>query len=435
MKSVVLVTTEDRISRFATTNAGMTVLPEGSVLMVTRSGILSHTFPVLITRIPTAINQDIKAVLPSSFLDGRYLAYNLRSKEREILRSCTKEGTTVASVETNLLENLPLPLAPLNEQKRIADKLDAVLARVDACRERLDRIPAILKRFRQSVLAAATSGKLTEEWRTVRRLKEWPSSTVGESSSLVTKGASPKWQGISYVDDPSQTLFVTSENVGQGQMLLNEKKYVENEFNKKQARSMLKRGDVLTNIVGASIGRAAIYDRDVLANINQAVCVIRVDDSKLSNKFLMYFLNSPQGVANIIGGAVEVARANVSLGTISNLAFKLPTLDEQTEIVRRVEDLFAYANRLEARYTASRALVETLTPALLAKAFRGELVPQDPNDEPASVLLERIRASRADTQAKPKQRRSADRGKPVELELLPMVAEPQSVYRRQKRRG
>ena len=74
-------------------------------------------------------------------------------------------STTAPNVTRAILVQLPLPLAPLNEQKRIADKLDAVLARVDACRERLDRVPAILKRFRQAVLAAATSGKLTEEWR------------------------------------------------------------------------------------------------------------------------------------------------------------------------------------------------------------------------------------------------------------------------------
>ena len=79
----------------------------------------------------------------------------------------------------------------------------------------------------------------------------------------------------------------------------------------------------------------------------------------------------------------------------------MPHRDEQDEIVRRVESLFAYADRLEARYTAARAQVERLTPTLLAKAFRGELVPQDPNDEPASVLLERIRAARAATEAQP----------------------------------
>jgi type I restriction enzyme S subunit len=82
-------------------------------------------------------------------------------------------------------------------------------------------------------------------------------------------------------------------------------------------------------------------------------------------------------------------------------------MEEQAEIVRRVESLFAYADRLEARYAAARAQVERLTPALLAKAFRGELVPQDPNDEPASVLLERIRAARAAAPAKPKRGRAA----------------------------
>jgi hypothetical protein len=80
---------------------------------------------------------------------------------------------------------------------------------------------------------------------------------------------------------------------------------------------------------------------------------------------------------------------------LSNLPISLPPAEEQTEIIRRVESLFAFADRLEARYKASRARVERLTPALLAKAFRGELVPQDPNDEPASVLLERIRTARA----------------------------------------
>ena len=79
---------------------------------------------------------------------------------------------------------LEVPIAPLDEQKRIADKLDAVLAQVDACRERLDRVPAILKRFRQAVLAAATSGKLTEEWREEQqRSEEWQTlrlADVGE---------------------------------------------------------------------------------------------------------------------------------------------------------------------------------------------------------------------------------------------------------------
>lgn len=91
-----------------------------------------------------------------------------------------------------------------------------------------------------------------------------------------------------------------------------------------------------------------------------------------------------------------------------SLQIKIPTLEEQTEIVRRVETLFAFADRLEARLQSAQTAAERLTPALLAKAFRGELVPQDPNDEPAAELLRRLRAARAaDTASKPKRGRAA----------------------------
>jgi hypothetical protein len=97
-------------------------------------------------------------------------------------------------------------------------------------------------------------------------------------------------------------------------------------------------------------------------------------------------------LADLFTGTTIKHLTGVALG---HFEFVLPPFREQSEIVRRVEALFAYADRLEARYTTARAQVECLTSALLSKAFRGELVPQDPNDEPASVLLERIRVARA----------------------------------------
>lgn len=387
-------------------------MPAGSVLFSSRAPIGY----VAIAANEVSTNQGFKSFVLPDGLNGHFIYYYLKYIKPVAEEMAT--GTTFKELSGATTAKVPLIVAPSNEQKRIADKLDVLLARVDICSERLYRVPLILKRFRQSVLTTATSGELTADWRAKRDLAEWADSTIGESSLLVTKGASPKWQGINYVDDPRQTLFVTSENVGQGQMLLRVRKYVENEFNKKQKRSVLKRGDVLTNIVGASIGRSAIFDLENVANINQAVCVIRVDDTKLINIFLMYYLNSPQGVSDILGGAVEVARANVSLATISSLAIKLPSIEEQHEIVRRVEALFAYANRLEARYQSARAQVEKLTPALLAKAFRGELVPQDPNDEPARVLIDRIHTARATASATPKTRKprmSKQPGVPKEI--------------------
>lgn len=330
-------------------------------------------------------------VLRPNEVESRWLFNIVRSRYFVEVMSELVQGALYPAVRPRDIRGYEMPLAPLNEQIRIDDKLDALLVRVDACRERLDRVPQVLKRFRQAVLSAATSGELTEEWRAGRRnLDQWKSVHLRDLAVLITKGASPKWQGFSYV--ASGTLFVTSENVREMKIDVTEPKYVEPSFNSVQRRSVLQKGDLLTNIVGASIGRTAIFDLDAPANINQAVCVIRLKN-EIEKRFVMYALSSPKLIQHMHGEKVDVARANLSLVDVGNFPLLIPNVEEQHEIVRRVETLFAFADRLEARYTAARKQVDQLTPSLLAKAFRGELVPQDPDDEPAEKLLDRIRAA------------------------------------------
>ena len=121
-------------------------------------------------------------------------------------------------------------------------------------------------------------------------------------------------------------------------------------------------------------------------------------------KWALYWLMSPVGRELLEQRAKSTTGLHtLSVSKVSGIPIPLPSIAEQEEIISRVEDLFTLADQLEARLTAARKVVDRLTPALLAKAFRGELVPQDPNDEPASVLLERIRAAR---------QAEADAGKP-----------------------
>jgi type I restriction enzyme, S subunit len=118
----------------------------------------------------------------------------------------------------------------------------------------------------------------------------------------------------------------------------------------------------------------------------------------------MYGLQSPNLQKQISDKSSATAQANIFLGSIKSLVLSVPNLEEQHEIVRRVEALFAKADRIETQYKTARQQVDRLTPALLAKAFRGQLVPQDPTDEPASALLERIRQQR-DASPEPKKKR------------------------------
>lgn len=143
----------------------MTRYPAGAVLMVTRSGILQHSFPVALAGVSVTVNQDIKVLRPVVGIDPKFSFYLLKSFSQAILSACSKDGTTVQSIDSEKLESFIFPLPPAAEQIRIAQKLDELLTQVDTIKARIEAIPALLKRFRQSVLAAAVSGRLTEKWR------------------------------------------------------------------------------------------------------------------------------------------------------------------------------------------------------------------------------------------------------------------------------
>ena len=155
--------------------------------------------------------------------------------------------------------------------------------------------------------------------------------------------------------------------------MLKQPKFVESKFNDKEKKSILKRGDVLTNIVGASIGRTAIYNLDEVANINQAVCLIRCEPKLLNNSYLAYLLNSPVFKQILHDNEVDNARANLSLGFFANLEIPLPSLDIQKSIVGKL-DVFRYeTQRLETLYQRKIALLDELKKSLLQQAFAGEL--------------------------------------------------------------
>ncbi len=187
-------------------------------------------------------------------------------------------------------------------------------------------------------------------------------------TKVITKGSSPKWQGISYTDNPNDVLFITSENVGSYKLRLESKKYVEREFNTIEPRSILHKGDFLMNIVGASIGRTAIFDIDMEANINQAVCLIRSFSEFLSDQFFLHFFNSEICLSYMFDKQVDNARANLSMGNIANFVLPIPPLAEQHRIVAKIDQLMNLCDELKPRLTQARRLNEQLTSSLVKQA-------------------------------------------------------------------
>jgi type I restriction enzyme M protein len=217
-------------------------------------------------------------------------------------------------VPRDYVENFQIPLPPLEVQKEIVAEIEGYQKVINGAR-------AVLDHYRPHIPIHP----------------EWPMVPISEVSVRITKGSSPTWQGIEYTSSESDVLFVTSENIGLGELLLESPKYVERRFNEIEPKSILKKGDVLTNIVGASIGRTAIFSLDVDANVNQAVCVIRPNFDLILSRYLMTLLNSPEFIQRLLGNSVVNARANVSMGVLGGLTIPLPPLATQQAIVAEIE--------------------------------------------------------------------------------------------------
>lgn len=347
----------------------------------------------------------LRLVVPNGSKRWINYALKLPSVRKAIEESSSGNQLSMRNISQDKLRSIEIPLAPLPEQKRIADKLDTVLARVDVCRERLNRVPLILKRFRQSVFAAATSGQLSADWR-IQGNRNWISERAGDVCEKVQSGGTPK-EGFSKV--PGVPFLKVYNIVNQQISFEYRPQYVSRSLHEGPlAKSKVKPGDVLMNIVGPPLGKVAVVPEKFSEwNINQAITLFR-PSSRIISEWINIILCSGENIADIVNETKgSVGQINISLSQCRNFLFPVPPIEEQHEIVRRAQILLAFANRLEARLTAAQNAVDRLTPSLLAKAFRGELVPQDPNDEPAAELLKRLASNRLEAPKAPRVRKVA----------------------------
>ncbi len=336
------------------------------------------------------INEHVFICRTFSDINSKYVFRFLFSEKGQKRILANFKGSAQGGINLSFAPNTSIPLPPLNEQKQIVEKLDKLLAKVEAAKERLDKIPGILKKYRQSVLHTAVTGELTKDWREERRLLEnWDFIRLGDYAVKIGSGATPRGGKSSYRQEGIpliRSMNVYSEGFKKDGLVY---------LNENQAYALrnveVRANDVLLNITGASIGRVCIAPVSMNgARVNQHVCIIR-PASKITNKFLQLYLSAPQMQDFINKENYGVTRQALTKQIIENFKIPMPLIEEQKEIVNRVEKLLSKADEIEARYKKAKEYTDKLSQSILAKAFRGELVPQDPNDPPASKLLEKIK--------------------------------------------
>lgn len=354
---------------------------------------------VLIADRPGFCTTEIVPIKCPAQLDTRYLFYWL--KHPHFLRYVEAEshGMNMPRLGTEAGRSAPLVLAPRLEQTRVADQLDTLLARIKACNDRLDAIPGLLKRFRQAVLNAATTGALTEEWR-APDAQPWRPVVLGDVASDFSYGSAAKSSKAGAVP------VLRMGNIQQGELDWTDLVYTSDP--KEIEKYRLMPGDVLFNRTNSPelVGKTAVYQGERPAVYAGYLIRVRCSSALLPD-FLNYCLGSTAGRDYCWSVKADgVSQSNINAKKLAAFPLVLPLPDEQAEIVRRVRALFALSRGVEKRYRRMLARAERLTPQVLAKAFCGDLLPQDPNDEPASVLLARLAAERNQAGAAPRSRKA-----------------------------
>lgn len=314
-------------------------------------------------------------------LSGIRPLYVYRYLSQSSVRRQAKENFTGTAgqlrVPTEFIKTLCIPVPPSAEQRRIEEKLEKLLAEVEQCKERMTKIPVLLKRFRQSVLAAACSGRLTTDWREVNNKEfDWPMARladVGEISGGITKNSKRDKM-------MRQVPYLRVANVYENRILLDEVKIIgvtDQEF----SRTRLVKGDVLFVEGNGSIdqiGRVAIWNGSIEGCVHQNHLIKFRSKKSVLPEFVLLSMMASEGRQQLIAKSSSTSGLNtLSISKIEEIELAVAPIDEQREISRRAMELLGFADRVEERYQAAKKQVDSLTQSILAKAFRGELVPTE----------------------------------------------------------
>jgi type I restriction enzyme, S subunit len=355
-----------------------------------------------------AIGSTIMA-LTAQTVQSAYVRQFIASQFKNL--NTNTRGTGIPHVDPEVFWNLEVPLAPLAEQRRIVAKLGKLLGQVDACQQRLEKLPTLLKRFRQSVLAAACSGRLTADWRNENANISAADSLIKDAQFQIAQSEDElpelpeKWKWVALGNyarcfrgrfsprprnDPryfgGKHPFIQIGNLPREGGLVSSHVQTLNDKGLAVSRKFPK-GTVVIAIVGATIGNTGVLAYDMC--VTDSIVGLETGD-EIGNRYVELFLRHKKDDIRQISYS-SGGQPNINLAVLNPYPLALPPLAEQQEIVRRVEGLFALAEQLEQRLSQARRQVDKLAPSLLARAFAGKLVPQNPADEPAQELLERIR--------------------------------------------
>ncbi|GAQ67867.1 restriction endonuclease subunit S [Streptomyces scabiei] len=398
----VLVATQDLIHESALDDSPVKLVPAGSVALVVRSGILERKAPVTYVPFDVTLNQDMKAVVPHEGVDGRWLAWAIRAREQHILENCRKHGTTVASLEVSWLLDTEILVPPTEEQNRIVAEIDLQISHIKAGEEAIGdarkRMAALIQAIRSDVLWPTATDSLPP--------KDWSWGTVGDvlddieagrSFTCLPRPANPGEWGIIKVSAMTWGEFRPDENKA-----LPPDRDPNSAYEIHSGNILISRANTVDYVgapvlVGPTRGKLLLSDKSLRL----------VPKQDVDTEWLINILASTPVRAQYSEAATGTSDSmrNISQKVIREARIPIPDSNaKRKELAESVNSRIAMVEEFQAPIMEQANRARVLRAALLHAAFIGTLVPQDPADEPASALLDRIRAARVTAKAAPRKR-------------------------------
>jgi type I restriction enzyme S subunit len=384
------------------------------VLIVTRSGILSHTLPVAVTTVPVTVNQDLKALTPREGILPEYVAWALRCFAREILNTCSKQGTTVASIETAALHRFEIPVPPLDQQKRIVAEIEKQFSRLDEAVANLKRVKASLKRYKAAVLKAAVEGRLVETEAEIARREGRNFETGAQLLQRILETRRSQWKGRGKYKEPAAPdttvlpelpegwAYATAEqltdanraitygviklgepvtggvpvlrssDVRQLRIDFDDVKRISPEIAGNYRRTFLSGGEVVITVRGTLGGIAVVPPQCSGFNVSREVAMLALMEPAMAHLIVLFIASAPlEGW--LMRRTKGIAYTGINIETLKALPIPVPPIAEQQRIVAEVDRRLTLIREVDAQVAANLARTERLRRSTLAFAFSARL--------------------------------------------------------------